>query len=211
MSQLEDQDAISFRLAAFLGRCNHVGSRYQYSDSRHAYYAVEFRNVSGSPARIRHRARREQAFRSSAPDRIIEHDCMDGSDWEDDRRKPNMLASNISGEFFCLRDERNSNVMSMKVTRASATIPNMVIPIWTGQETTTDRVNITQGMLNHAKRPSRLLSLGHRLPKTIVISAPNGSDAQSHAGLTQIRISKKLIQPGIRTFFRRIRSENARD
>jgi len=29
-----------------------------------------------------------------------------------------MLASNISGEFFCLRDERNSNVMSMKVTRA---------------------------------------------------------------------------------------------
>jgi prophage tail gpP-like protein len=96
--------------------------------------------------------------------------------------KPDM-AQGPSGLLICSKELGLSNVLSMRVTRASTQIPNIIVPIWTGQETTVNRVSPEQALVNSAAGPNRLLKLGHRLPKTVVVSTPQGSDAQSLSGI----------------------------
>lgn len=96
--------------------------------------------------------------------------------------KPNMAQAPL-GLIICSKELRYSNVLSMRVVRASTQIPNIIVPIWTGQETTVNRVSPEQALVNAAQGPNRLLKLGHRLPKTVVVSTPTGSDAQSLSGV----------------------------
>lgn len=92
--------------------------------------------------------------------------------------KPNMTQTS-SGRFIVSRSQRTSNCLSMRVTRSPTTIPNVIIPIWTGQETTVDRVATSQALTNTwAKDASRLYKLGHRVPKTVVVSTPDGDGGQ---------------------------------
>lgn len=91
--------------------------------------------------------------------------------------KPNM-AQEISGEFILFRNLRLSNCLSMRVTRSSTSIPNIIVPVWAGQETTVDRVSKQQALTNKAPGPSRLLKLGHRVPKSVIVSTPQATDAQ---------------------------------
>jgi prophage tail gpP-like protein len=102
--------------------------------------------------------------------------------------KPNMSQSK-AGRVFLLKGKRNSNVLSMGVTRSSATIPNAVVPIWSGQETTVDRVGKEQVLKNGAPGPARLFKLGHRVPATVVVSTPDATTAQGKAQLNALLVA----------------------
>lgn len=102
--------------------------------------------------------------------------------------KPNM-SQKISGTIFCSKEQRASNVTSIKCVRSSATIPNFIVPIWQGQEEVVKRIASEQGFKNAAKGPARLLKNGHRVTKTIVVSSPQGSSAQDLADVNQLKIA----------------------
>jgi prophage tail gpP-like protein len=91
--------------------------------------------------------------------------------------RPNMGQA-PSGSLVMDRTNRTSNVTSMKVTRASTQIPNIILALWTGQETV--QANVPQQAVNNpADGPSTLRRQGHKVQKCVVVSTPSGSDPQS--------------------------------
>lgn len=102
--------------------------------------------------------------------------------------RPDMGAE-ARGTFVMDRENRQANCLSMQAHYASTQIPNVVVPVWTGQETTTDRVNPEQRVINSAAGPSRLFKFKHRVPKSVVVSTPNGGDAQSLGQANQIVVA----------------------
>ncbi len=107
--------------------------------------------------------------------------------------KPNM-SQNPQGLLIMSKKNRNTtNCLSMKVTRSAATIPNFIIPIWTGQESVVNKVGKLQGLRNGAPAPYRLYDLGHVLSKSIVVSTPTGGSPQDLSTVNQINAS---TQPG---------------
>ena len=94
--------------------------------------------------------------------------------------KPNFSQSPL-GSIFLSKENRNANVLSMKCTRQAATIPNVIIPVWTGQQSVAHRFVVQQGVFNHAYGPSRLYEHGHVLSKTVVVSNPNAGDVPNQA------------------------------
>jgi len=89
--------------------------------------------------------------------------------------KPNFKQP-ISGRIVLSKKDRISNVISMNVIRAATSIPNIVLPIWTGQEETVDRIQEKSALQNMAIEPNRLFKSGHKVPKTVVVSNPIADD-----------------------------------
>lgn len=107
--------------------------------------------------------------------------------------KPNMAQAAQGSIIMSKRNRNTTNVLSLKVTRAAATIPNFVIPIWTGQESVLSRVGPQQGLKNLAPAPSRLFTLGHILSKAVTVSTPMGGSPQD---LAQVNLINASTQPG---------------
>lgn len=99
--------------------------------------------------------------------------------------RPNMGADPI-GTIVCDSGTRRSNVMSIKSTRASTQIPNVIIPIWSGQQAALHNVSQKQSVLNPAETPNRLRLSGHVIPKTVVISNPEGDSPQAASDTNKI-------------------------
>lgn len=100
--------------------------------------------------------------------------------------KPNMSQEPL-GELVMSKETRNTtNVMQMKASYASSQIPNIIVPIWTGQENVQGRVPPSQRLLNTATGPSRLRKQNFLVPRAIVVSTPQGSDPQSLADINTI-------------------------
>jgi prophage tail gpP-like protein len=99
--------------------------------------------------------------------------------------KPNM-AQAPKGTLILSKERRESNVTSMKVTRSSTHISNIVVPVWSGQEFVTERLP-QQAMNNASGGPDRLRRLGHLVPKTVVVSTPQGSSPQDLASANAIK------------------------
>lgn len=102
--------------------------------------------------------------------------------------RPDMGASPL-GTFTLDRDNRIANCLSIQANYSSTQIPNIVIPVWTGQESVQSRINPEQRVLNNAAGPSRLFRNQHRVPKTVVISSPQGADAQALSSVNQITVA----------------------
>lgn len=98
--------------------------------------------------------------------------------------RPNMTQDS-KGTFILSKNRRKSNVISIKVTRSSTQIPNIIVPVWSGQEVVAERIPKEQRFHNAAYGPSRLLKLNYRLPKVYVTSAPNANSPQ---GLSDVNI-----------------------
>lgn len=103
--------------------------------------------------------------------------------------RPNMKQAS-KGTFIVSKNRRKSNVISIKVTRSSTQIPNIMIPVWSGQEIVADRVPKEQRFHNAAYGPARLLKLGYRLPKCYVTSAPNADSPQGLAEVNTFVVAK---------------------
>jgi len=108
--------------------------------------------------------------------------------------KPDM-SSEPRGALILSKSKRLSNVLSMRATRSATSIPNAMVPIWVGQETVVDRVPKEQVMMNAAERPSRLFKLGHRVPKSCVVSSPTAPDPQGLSDINAIKVGgSKLLE-----------------
>lgn len=108
--------------------------------------------------------------------------------------RPNMVQK-PAGTLQLSKERRDSNVESMSVNRAAATIPNVIVPVWTGQETVQDRVGKSQALSNSAPGPARLLRYGHRLPKAVVVDNPSASSPSELSDVNKIQIGgSNLLQ-----------------
>lgn len=98
------------------------------------------------------------------------------------------------GSFFCLSGARKSNVLAIRSVRASTQIPNIILPIWAGQESV-QALNIPQKPLyNRAEGPTRLRYYNHRTPKAIVVSTPEGAAPQDLAEINALLVAKQNVQ-----------------
>ena len=92
------------------------------------------------------------------------------------------------GAIFVSKADRASNVMSIRAIHSATTIPNIILPIWSGQEGFQKNLK-EQAVSNVAPGPKRLRLAGHTLQKTVVISNPQGSDPQAYAVLNTLNIA----------------------
>jgi prophage tail gpP-like protein len=99
------------------------------------------------------------------------------------------MGGDVLGSFMMDRENRAANCLSIQANYSSTRIPNIVLPIWTGQETVQSRVTKEQAVPNNAKGPKRLLSQGHRVTKCVVVSNPQGSDPQALSQTNQLVLS----------------------
>lgn len=109
--------------------------------------------------------------------------------------RPDMygVREGIKGSFFCLEASRESNVLVMRSTRSSTQIPNIILPIWNGQESV-QALNLPQSALyNNSEGPARLRAFGHRVPKAVVVSTPEGSAPQDLADVNTLLVAKQNI------------------
>lgn len=100
--------------------------------------------------------------------------------------RPNM-AQPTAGTLTIDHLNRWSNAMAMKASFASATIPNIIVPVWAGQEVVQERVAPAQALKNMAAGPARLFSLGHRLAKAVIVSNPTATNPQGFADVNRFR------------------------
>lgn len=182
LSQLEDQDAISLDSTPLWGNAMTVEQavRALIQDTR--ITRVELREAPSGSFLF---ATEPGESKLAALQRFLEAlNCLSwmGPDGTLIVGKPNM-SQDRTGRIFLVKGKRQSNVLSMSVTRSSTSIPNAIVPIWAGQESTVDRVGTEQVLKNAAPGPSRLFKLGHRTPKTVVVSTPDASSAQGKADL----------------------------
>lgn len=94
----------------------------------------------------------------------------------------------VRGRWLCKSGDRNSNVLSMRSTRNSTQIPNTIIPIWNGQEQIQSMVP-QSALVNAAAGPKRLLHFGHRVPKCVVVSTPQGASPQELADINALLVA----------------------
>lgn len=104
--------------------------------------------------------------------------------------RPDMrgVRGGVRGRYFCKSGDRKSNVLSMRSTRNSTQIPNIILPIWNGQEFIQSMIP-QSALLNAAEGPKRLRHFEHRVPKAVVVSTPQGSSPQELAEINQILVA----------------------
>lgn len=100
--------------------------------------------------------------------------------------RPNMGQAPV-GAIICDRVHRTSNVQGIKVVRASTQIPNIILSIWSGQETV-QKSSKFYTVNNPADGPSRLLALGHKVQRTVITSTPQGNDPQSFSDSNAFKV-----------------------
>lgn len=186
MAQLEDQDAISIDSKPLFAQKVSVqnGVSALLKDTR-----ITQLELRGAPSANYLLATEPGESKLAALQRFIEPlNCVawTGPNGRLIVGKPDM-AQQERGRLILSKTKRISNVLHMKAIRSSSQIPNVIIPVWSGQETVTDRVPVQQRLYNAAYGPSRLFKLGHRLPKSCVVSAPNATDPQGLAGVNSLK------------------------
>lgn len=108
--------------------------------------------------------------------------------------RPNMKPTNRQGKLILSKSTRDSNVTTMRATRSSATIANVIVPVWSAQESVVFVVGKSQAKYNYAEGPARLYKQNHRLPKTMVISNPQGGDPSSVSQINQFLTGGNLFE-----------------
>ena len=108
--------------------------------------------------------------------------------------RPNMLKQSTQ-VLFCSFNGRQSNVLSIRSVRATTQIPNIVVPLWNGQEAVQNRQSVNFGALcNGSAGPNRLYRLGHRVPKAVVVSTPEGDSPQDLSEINTLIVSGQSIE-----------------
>jgi prophage tail gpP-like protein len=186
MAQLEDQDAISMDSMPIFANSVSVRAGIQTLLKDTRITQIELR---GTPSSNYLLASEPGESKLAVLQRFLEPlNCLAwmGPAGQIVVGKPNMGQKERS-RLFLIKAKRTSNVLSMKSSRNATQIANVIIPIWSGQELVTDRTPVQQRLMNAAPGPARLFKLGHRLPKTVVVSAPNATDPQGLSGVNALK------------------------
>lgn len=186
MGQLEDQDAISLDSTPIFAQNVSLGNGVKSLLTNTRINQIELRDTPNASYLL---ATEPGESKLSALQRFIEPlNCLAwmGPNAQLIIGKPNM-SQQPKGTLFLSKAKRTSNVLHIKITRSSTQIPNVIVPIWSGQENVTDRTPKQQRLQNGAPGPARLFKLGHRLPKSVVVSAPNATDPQGLSGVNALK------------------------
>jgi prophage tail gpP-like protein len=186
MGQLEDQDAISLDSKPIFANSTSVenGVKALLRDTR--ITKIELRSAPSANYLL---ATEPGESKLAALQRFVEPlNCLAwmGPAGQIIIGKPNM-SQKERGKIILNKRNRASTVLSISVSRSSTQIPNVIVPVWSGQEVVTDRVSPQQRLYNAATGPARLFKLGHRLPKSVVVSAPNATDPQGLSSLNALK------------------------
>lgn len=97
-----------------------------------------------------------------------------------------------SGLIFMRIRDRKTNCLTLRSVRASTQIPNIIVPLWNGQETVQARSEVAQSAIyNNAPGPARLRKFGHRVPKAVVVSTPEGTAPQDLAEINTLTVANQ--------------------
>lgn len=99
--------------------------------------------------------------------------------------KPKMQEAS-KGALIMDRDKKTSNIIGMKATRNSTSIPNVILPMWNGQEYVTARIAKDSAFSNVAEGAKRLARRGHVILRVISTSIPSGGDVTTQTQLTTL-------------------------
>lgn len=106
--------------------------------------------------------------------------------------RPDMYGASggVLGTLFMNSKKRSSNVLTIRSVRSSTQIPNIIVPLWNGQETVQARSDVKQqAIYNNAAGPKRLRKYGHRVPKAVVVSTPDGTAPQDLADINTLTVA----------------------
>lgn len=188
MGQLEDQDAISITSKPIWANAISLENGIKLICQDTKFTKFDFRNLP-SPKTPPLLASEPGESKLSVLQRFIEPYnivAWTGPNGELVVGKPNM-AQTKSGNIILSRSDRASNVMSARVRRSATNIPNIVAPIWAGQEQIVSTKGVQQVLYNAAPGPSRLRKSGYLVPKTVVTSSVNAPDAQGLSAINAIQ------------------------
>ena len=190
----EDQDAVSINSTIAYANKYSVSQviRVLAQDSRIDPNKIIFRNMTKTPYLF---ATQPGESKLSALQRYIE--SLDVYFWMNgDGRiivgKPDVLGVNgRKGTFYLLKQKRRANVLSMRSMRAASTVPGLIVPLWNGQESTQSRNRSLSPVVNKDPRVQRLMSLGHRIPKAVVVSTPEGATPQDLSEINALIVGRQ--------------------
>jgi prophage tail gpP-like protein len=193
MSQLEDQDVIDLNSSPIYATNISVEAAVKQLITNTRIQGFNNMGVTTSPQLF---ATEPGESKLTALQRLLEG--INAVTWLDPTGKINVgkpdMSQDPSGIIIMSKKNRNTtNCLSMKVTRSAATIPNIVVPIWTGQEAVISKVAKLQGLKNLAPAPNALYNNGHVLCKTTIVSTPTGGSPQDLSTVNKINAS---TQPG---------------
>ncbi len=106
--------------------------------------------------------------------------------------KPDMYgvrSPNPRSRFFVSRRDRSSNVLSMRSSRNSTSVPSYIVPLWNGQEGILGRNVPLPAVKNRNKGAIRLKNLGHVVAKAVVTSTPQGASPQDLADINALLVA----------------------
>lgn len=104
--------------------------------------------------------------------------------------RPNMSQAS-KGRLILSKKDRFSNVVSMKVTRNSTKVPNVIVPLYTGQEVATANLARGQSFKNNIEDCARLLKLGHIVTRCLTVSSPSSTSPQDQSATNQIGVANQ--------------------
>lgn len=192
MGQLEDQDAVSLDSRTIFGEQMTIDQVFKYLQVNTRFPRLRKQQTADIDA-----MRPAPLFATSpgesklaALSRYLEPlNCIAWCDPDGTLviGRPNM-AQDSSGVIAIDHRNRWSNAMAIKASFSSATIPNIILPVWVGQETVQERVAPEQAMTNVAFGPARLLTLKHRLAKCVIVSSPTATNPQGFSDVNRFRV-----------------------
>lgn len=194
MGQLEDNSAVDARNKPIWGNEVTVSQAIGLLTANTRIGAPIFQGIPGGPFLL---ATEPGESKLTALQRFLEPlNCLA---WMSPTGRIMVGRPNMGGEplddLEMDREARFSNVLSMRATRSSTQIPNIILPVWSGQESTQEHVKPDQVVYNSSSGPTRLRKLGHIVQRAIVVSSPQGSSPQDLSDVNQIRVAgSNLLQ-----------------
>lgn len=185
LGQFEDQSAVNLNSTMVYGNRMTILQVFNYLKINTRMQKIELRNCPTGPSLFATDASESKLsalMRFMEPLNVIAWMAPDGTLIVG---KPSMAQSPGIKRAVLNKSKRESNVLNMRATLSEATVANVVVPIWTEQVGVVKRVAPEQALRNAAAGPARLLSQGHFLPKTVVVSHPQGDSPSDLAAANQ--------------------------
>lgn len=194
MAQLEDQDAISVQDKPIWGSNETIQSVFSKLSANTRIQSNGLQLKNPPPVQSGLFATQPGESKLTALQRFLEP--LNSLAWMDTTGKLNIGKPNFTqkakGILKLNKSARDTNVTSMKVIYSSTNIANIIVPIWSGQENVQDRLP-GQRVENKAFGPTRLRTAGHRVPKSVVVSTPQGSNPQALADVTFLKQNTNVL------------------
>lgn len=177
MCQFEDQDAVNTASETFYSANATVGTVFKALQQQTRIPGLRLQDAPTKPYLF---ATEAGETKLAALQRFM--DPLNVVAWMDPDGKmvigrPDMRQPSIQ-QLVMDKARKYSNVIGMRAVLSAATVPNLYVPIWMGQESVQSRISKENFFKAPSERPARLLRLGHFIQKTIIVSNPQGRSAQ---------------------------------